>query len=76
MNTEILVALLSLVGTLLGTLAGILASSKLTSYRIEQLEKKMDAVNHSTAEIPTIKAELSRLNKRVSHLEEYHQEKI
>ena len=76
MNTEVLVALLSLVGTLLGTLAGILASSKLTSYRIEQLEKKMDTVNSSTAEIPTIKAELTRLNKRVAHLEEYHQEKV
>lgn len=76
MNTEVLVALLSLVGTLLGTLAGILASSKLTSYRIEQLEKKMDAINNSTAEIPTIKAELNRLNTRVAHLEKYHQEQI
>ena len=76
MNTEVLVALLSLVGTLLGTLAGILASSKLTSYRIEQLEKKMDAVSNSTAEIPTIKAELTRLNKRVALLEKYHREKV
>ena len=76
MNTEILVALLSLVGTLLGTLAGILASSKLTSYRIEQLEKRMDTVIDSTTEIPTLKAELSRLNTRVSHLEKYHQEQI
>ena len=76
MNTEVLVALLSLVGTLLGTLAGILASSKLTSYRIEQLEKKMDAVNSSTAEIPAIQAELKRLNARVTHLEAYHQEKV
>ena len=75
MNTEVLVALLSLVGTLLGTLAGILASSKLTNYRIEQLEKKMDALNTSTAAIPVIQSEIKRLNQRVADLEKYHQEK-
>jgi ABC-type lipoprotein release transport system permease subunit len=75
MNTEVLDALLSLVGTLLGTLAGILASSKLTSYRLEQLEKKMDALNTSAAAIPTIQADIKRLTQRVEHLEKYHQEK-
>lgn len=31
--------------TLLGTLGGIMASAKLISYRIEQLEKKVDKHN-------------------------------
>ena len=43
--TAIIIAALSLVGTLAGSLGGILVSSKLTLYRIEQLEKKVQAHN-------------------------------
>lgn len=45
MATELIVALVSLVGTLSGSLFGVLASSKLTSYRIEQLERRVDEYN-------------------------------
>ena len=41
----VLLGLLSLAGTLVGTLGGILAANKLTMYRIEQLEKKVDKHN-------------------------------
>ena len=46
MAPELTVALLSLTGTLGGSLLGVLASSSLTRYRIEQLEKKVAAHNH------------------------------
>ena len=46
MAPELTVALLSLTGTLGGSLLGVLASSSLTRYRIEQLEKKVAAYNH------------------------------
>ena len=42
MENEVLVALFALIGTALGTLA----SARLTLYRIEQLEKKMDKHNN------------------------------
>ena len=45
MPTEILIALLSLLGTLLGSAGGVYASNRLTAYRIEQLEKKVDLLN-------------------------------
>ena len=45
MTSEGLVALCSLAGTLLGSVCGVLVSNKLTVYRIEQLEKKMDKHN-------------------------------
>ena len=41
MQSEIVVALLSLAGTFFGTFSGI----KLMSYRIEQLEKKVEKHN-------------------------------
>ena len=44
MNDTVLIALISLLGTLSGTFAGILTANKLTAYRIEQLEKKVEAL--------------------------------
>lgn len=45
MPTEIITAIISLAGSLIGTLSGIAVSSKLTAYRIEQLEKKVEKHN-------------------------------
>ena len=45
MSDTIIVALLSLLGSLGGTLGGIALNSKLSNYRIEQLEKKVDKHN-------------------------------
>lgn len=42
MEPTVIASLVSLIGTLVGTFSGIYASSKLTIYRIEQLEKKVD----------------------------------
>lgn len=41
----IIVAALSLVGTLFGSIAGIMTANKLTTYRISQLESKVDRHN-------------------------------
>ena len=46
MPSEVIVGLLSLAGTLIGSIAGIIASNKLTLYRIDQLEKKVDKHNN------------------------------
>lgn len=46
MPTEIVVAIISFVGTLIGTLGGILISNRLTTYRIEKLEEKVNKHNN------------------------------
>jgi beta-lactamase regulating signal transducer with metallopeptidase domain len=75
--TEVMVAFIGLVGSAIGTFTGILASSKLTSYRIEQLEKKVD--KHNTVIERTYKLEegqaviqeqIKVVNHRVADLEE------
>ena len=38
---EVIVAGMSLIGTLVGTFTGVTVSANLTNYRIEQLEKKV-----------------------------------
>lgn len=45
MNTEIIVALIASGGGFLGSLVGVIASSKLTTYRIQQLENKVEKHN-------------------------------
>lgn len=62
MSDAIIVAILSLCGTLLGSIAGILAANKLTNYRIEQLEKKVDKHN-------TVIERMFKLEQRMDDLE-------
>ena len=42
---EIIIAVLSLLGTIIGSLSGVLAANRLTNYRIQELEKKVDKHN-------------------------------
>ena len=55
MPSEIIVALLSRAGTAIGSISGVMAANKLTNYRIEQLEKKVD--KHNTVIERTFKLE-------------------
>ena len=45
MSGEVVVALITLLGSAIGTIGGIFATNKMTAYRIEQLEKKVDKHN-------------------------------
>lgn len=46
MTDTVVVGLISLIGTLFGTFGGILTSNRLTTYRIEQLEEKVNKHNN------------------------------
>lgn len=41
-NSDVILALISLLGTVTGSITGILVANRLSNYRIEQLEKKLD----------------------------------
>ena len=45
MSIDAIISALSIAGTLVGTFAGLVFSNKLTIYRIEQLEKKVEKHN-------------------------------
>ncbi len=66
---SVLVALLSLAGTLIGTLGGILVSSKLTNFRLEQLENKVDKHNGFAEKIPVLQEQIRGLTERLEDLE-------
>ena len=69
MNNETITALLAFAGTAIGTLGGIFASAKLTAYRIEQLEKKVDKHNNFAERIPLIEKDIKVINHRIEDLE-------
>lgn len=79
MDSTIWVAALSFLGTLIGTLGGILAANKLTNYRIEQLEKKVEKHNKVVERVyilerdeAVIKEEIKVANHRIEDLEQFH----
>ena len=76
----VIVALISFVGTLVGTLGGIIASSKLTTYRIQQLEKKVEQHNKVVERVYILERDkdvfeekLKVANHRIDDLEHEHQ---
>ena len=69
MSEVITVALISLCGTALGAFGGILTSAKLTNYRIQQLEKKVDKHNNFAARVPVLEEQMKVANHRIDDLE-------
>lgn len=51
MSNELIIAILSCLGTIAGSITGILVSNRLSNYRIEQLEKKIDKYANNMDEI-------------------------
>ena len=66
MTSEIIVAVLSLIGTFFGTFSGI----KLMSYRIEQLEKKVEKHNSVVERMAVAENKISVADHRISDIEE------
>ncbi len=65
LDNSIIVAVISLVGTLGGSLGGILVSSKLTAYRIEQLEKRVSEHNNFAIRMPVLEEQIKELSRRL-----------
>lgn len=69
MSGDIVVAIIAFCGTALGTFGGIFSSAKLTSYRLKQLESKVDAHNNFALRIPLIERDIKSINHRMNELE-------
>ena len=63
--STVIVGVLSLLGTMAGSFGGM----KLMSYRIEQLEKKVDKHNNFAERIPVIEEHIKNQDQRMDELE-------
>lgn len=77
MSSEIITALIGLGGSALGSIIGIICNSKVTAYRLKELEKKVD--KHNTViertykveeRLSVVDEEIKVANHRISDLEE------
>lgn len=76
MSDAVIVAIVGLIGSAIGSLCGILVSQKLTQYRLEQLEKKVDKHNglidrtyHLEAQDELREEQIKVINHRLADLE-------
>lgn len=65
MSDAVIVGLLSLLGTCIGSWGGL----RLMTYRIEQLEKKVDKHNNFAARMPVVEEQIKVINHRLEDLE-------
>lgn len=70
MPTDFWIAVLALAGTLVGSGGGILAASRLTNYRIRQLEKRVEKHNSVVERTALLEKEINVANHRIKDLEE------
>lgn len=70
MSETILVALLSLAGTLGGSWLGVRQSNKLVNYRIDRLEEKVTKHNNLVERMAVAEKEIRTVHKRIDKLEQ------
>ena len=69
MESTVIVAIVSFLGTFVGSVGGIITSAKLTNYRLEQLEKKVDTFSKTTEKVPVMEEKINGIKRRISKLE-------
>lgn len=79
MQETVIVAMLSLFGTLIGSFGGIVTANKLVNYRLQELEKKVEKHNQVVERVyalerheAVVDEEIKVANHRIDDLEEYH----
>ena len=70
MSEGLIVAVLSMLGTLIGSLGGIMASNKLVSFRLNQLETKVDKHNHLVERMAVVERDQKTLFRLHDELKE------
>ena len=68
----IIVAVLSFAGTVIGTIGGIIATNKLVTYRLEQLEKKVDLHNNAVERLFKVEGKMEEVQHDIKDLKAYH----
>ena len=66
-QVNVIIALCGCIGSIIGSFGGF----RLISYRVEQLEKKVDKHNNFAERLPVVEEQIKVINHRIGDLEEY-----
>lgn len=69
MEIEIINTIITVVGTMIASFAGVIISGKLTVYRIEQLEKKVEKHNNFVERVTCVEESTKSAHKRIDRVE-------
>ena len=71
MQADIIIAVCGCIGSIIGSFGGF----RLISYRVEQLEKKVDKHNNFAERLPVVEEQIKVINHRLEDVEEYEKNK-
>ena len=74
MSNEIVVALIALFGTLAGSAGGVLASNRLTTFRLQKLEAKVEKHNSIIERTYRLEEQMEVANHRIADLERHEEQ--
>ena len=72
MSEAVLVAFLALIGTLGGSFGGILTANKLMTYRISQLEAKVEKHNSVIERVYELEKHEAVVDEEIQQLKRFH----
>lgn len=75
MTEAVVIALLSLAGTILGSGFGVITSSKLTNFRLEKLEEQVRQHNNIITRTYELEKQQAIFKEDIKHIEEGLQER-
>ena len=70
-QANIVIAVCGCLGSVIGSFGGF----RLISYRVEQLEKKVDKHNNFAERLPVVEEQIKVINHRLEDVEEYEKNK-
>ena len=70
MPSEVLVAVISMAGSALGVIAGVIGSSKLTEFRLSNIENKVEELDKKIDNFTDISVKLAVIEQRLKDLED------
>lgn len=68
MGSDLIIAVIAGASSVLGSSAGVIASSRLTNYRLEKLESKVDEIAKRGDEITVLKEQMKGVINDVKEL--------
>lgn len=70
-QVNVIIAVCGCIGSIIGSFGGF----RLISYRVEQLEKKVDKHNNFAERLPVVEEQIKVINHRLEDVEEYEKNK-